>query len=396
MNNNVAVFGAQEGDEAKASIANYLSKDFDIVVRFSSGGNCGSTIYYKGKKIVRHHIPAADFSLPKQKAFLGAGMVINLETLLKEVLDVEENFPGAASRIIVDPDAFAVLQKHIDEDKSKNTKEFGSTGQGITPAYTDKIARKGVKIRQLLKDNAEIIKPLKDFGVQFKPVLEMYEEFRKSKVLFIGGQSVLLEYNHGNYPYVTSGECSLGGIFNAGFAFCAPNKVYGVCKPYITKVDGGAGKFLTELPEERAKIIREIGKERGATTGRDRRIGALDLVALKYAVIKGGITNLAMTKMDVLNGDRSVMTCTAYEGLDMMYSGNDMMDAKPVYLDLPGWKDAKDTLQTKSFLEYVEKFVGVPIDLISTGVNREDIIDIKSSSNGRLMDPFSIPEITLN
>lgn len=395
MNKNIAVFGAQYGDEAKARSINWLSKDFEIIVRISGGQNAGHTFYHNGIKIVRHQIPSADFSIPTQKAFLASGMVINLESLLEEVKKTEELFPGSASRIIVDPDAFVVLPKHIEEDKAKN-KEFGSTNQGITPAYVDKIGRRGTKIRQLIQDKADVIQALQALGVQFKYSLEMYDELLTSKIIFEGAQSVMLEYNHGNYPFVTSGECSVGGIYNAGFAFCAPTKVYGVFKPYLTKVDGGVGTFTTEFDKERSEILQRLGGEVGVTTGRIRRVGAIDLVALNYAIVKGGITDLIITKMDILNGDKSVQTCTAYKDL-LPFSGNDFNDAKPIYTDLPCWKDASDPLQTEAFLKYIEGYTGKKIEYVSFGTGPKDIRRrywpaFSIPAQGRATDLFENPE----
>lgn len=383
--NNIAVFGAQFGDEGKARVIHHLAKDYDVVVRFSAGGNAGHTIYHKGTKIVRHLLPSADFSIPNQKAFLGSGMVINLDNLLKEVKETEALFPGAPKRIIVDPDAFTVSSKHLEEDK-QNVKDFGSTSQGITPAYIDKIGRRGTKIKDLIKDNSPIISALTDLGVQFRYSYEMYDELVKSKIIFEGSQSVMLEYAHGDYPYCTSGQCSLGGIYDAGFAFAPPQKVIGVLKPYSTKVDGGVGKFLTEMPAKEAGIIQEIGFEKGATTGRLRRIGYLDLMALKYSIIKGGITSLFITKMDILNGEKSVNVCQGYN--EPAFSGSDFNNREPKYQQLPGWKDAKNPLQIKPFVNFIENFTKTPVEYISAGVNPEDVIKLNVPTNIPRVDPF--------
>ncbi len=375
---NIAVFGTQLGDEGKARVVNYLAKDYEYIARFSGGGNAGHTIYHSGKKIVRHLLPSADFSTPRNKAFLGAGMVISLDDLLQEVIDTEEMFPGAGSRIIVDPDAFVVFDSHIEEDKEKN-KHIGSTNKGITPAYKDKVGRTGTKVRSLLKDNSDITKLLQELGVQFKYVLELKEQMERSNILFEGSQSIQLDLNFGNYPFITSGDCGLGGIYNAGFAFAPPKKIYGIAKPYLTKAGGGVGKFITELPEKEAERIRELGSEVGATTSRPRRIGALDLPALKYSIIKGGITHLILTKLDIMNGWEKIKVCYDY-GISV-FSGNDFENAKPHYADLPGWKDARDLGQIKPFLKHIEDYVNVPIEFVSIGVNDEDMIDLSSSSS---------------
>jgi adenylosuccinate synthase len=368
---NIAVFGTQFGDEAKSRTANWLAKQYDWVIRVSGSSNAGHTLYHQGHKIVRHLLPSADFSIPTQKAFLGSGMVINLDELLQEVLETEKLFPGAASRIIVDPDAFVVLPKHIEEDKVKN-KHIGSTNKGTTPAFKDRVGRTGVKVRQLLQDKIEVVQKLQDLGVQFKYSLELHEEFAASKLLFEGSQSIFLDYNFGPYPFVTSGECGLGGVMQSGFAKFMPSKILGICKPYLTKSGGGEGPFITEMPSEEAQLLRELGGEIGATTSRPRRIGYLDLPMLKYSVLKGSITSLVLTKLDILNGQRSIKVCASYEA--PMVSGNDYATAKPIYLDLPGWKDARDPLQTGAFIRYMENYVGVPMEYISVGVKDEDMM----------------------
>jgi adenylosuccinate synthase len=398
-NENIAVLGCQIGDEAKARCANYFARDFDYIVRFGSSGNAGHTIYHEGKKIVRHLLPSADFSTPRNKSFLGAGMVIHLEDLLKEVKETEEMFAGSAARIIVDPDAFVVFDNHIEEDKAKNG-HIGSTNKGVTPAYKDKIGRTGTKIRSLMRDGAEIIKALQDMGVQFKHVLELKEQMELGRILFEGSQSIQLDFNFGNYPFVTSGECGLGGIYNAGFAFAAPTKVYGIAKPYVTKAGGGIGKFTTEMSEQEASVLRERGGEIGATTGRPRRIGYMDLPALKYSAIKGGITHLIFTKLDILNGMEKIKVC--YDYGKSVVCGNDFEDATPYYVELPGWKDAKDVEQIQPFIKHVQDYMGIPVAYVSTGVNEDDMIDLikyrkqkalveLQEDAKRFCDPFDTP-----
>lgn len=372
--NNMAIIGISMGDEGKARVVHYFSKWYRFCVRWGSGSNAGHTIYHKGKKIIRHLVPSTDFSISENIGFLGAGMVINLEELLQEVQETETLFPGAAKRIIVDPDAFVVFDKHIEEDKEKN-KHIGSTNKGITPAYRDKIGRVGTKIRQLLKDNSNITQALQKLGVQFKHVLELKEIMERSNILFEGSQSIQLDLNFGNYPFVTSGECGLGGIYNAGFAFAPPSKVYGIAKGgYMTKAGGGVSKFTTELTEEESTFLRERGGEIGATTKRPRRIGAMDFPALKYSIIKGGITTLILTKLDVLNGIEKIKVC--YDYGKSVVSGADFEDATPYYVDLPGWKDARDIEQIKPFIKHVEQFTGIPVEYVSVGVNDEDMIHL--------------------
>lgn len=370
MNKNIAILGSQHGDCGKAKIAHTFAPDFDYIIRFAGSSNAGHTLYHNGIKIVRHLIPSADFS-SNNKAFLGAGMVINLEELLNEVQDTEKMFPGSASKIIVDPDAFVIFPHHVKEDMEKN-KHIGSTNKGVSPCYRDKINRCGTKISKLINDNADIILAIKKLGVQFKHSMELRSEFEKSKLLFEGSQSILLDLSFGSYPYITSGECGLGGIYNAGFASFMPSKVCGIMKAYNTKV--GEGCFPTEIFGEEADKLVKLGQEFGSTTGRKRRIGWGDLPALKYSIIKGGINSLIITKLDILNGYDKVPVCIKYDKVPIC--GDDFFTAKPHYINVKGWKDCRDFNQTKEFIHTIADYTGIKIEYISIGINKEDIIKL--------------------
>ena len=370
-NKNVAVWGSGFGDESKARVVHQFAKDFDVIIRTGGSGNAGHTIYHKGTKIVRHLVPSADFST-NNLAFLSSCMVINPEELLSEIKYTLKLFPNAAKSIVIDPDAFVVFQKHIDEDKEKN-KHIGSTNKGVGPAYRDKIGRVGTKLRTLINDNAPVISAIKELGVKFQYVSELRSFFEEAKLLFEGSQSILLDYNFAAYPYCTSGQCSIAGIIDGGFAFAMPEKNYGICKPYLTK--SGNGPMPTEYGEEESKLLREKGEERGNTTGRDRRIGALDLPSLMYSIEKGGLNSLIFSKLDILNGHKTIKVCTAYD--KPMYCGSDLMTVKPTYIDLPGWEDAKNIEQIKPFISYVESFTGLTIEYVSSGVNPEDMVKLK-------------------
>lgn len=365
---NVAVIGGFLGDEAKARITHWMAKNYKYIIRFGGSSNAGHTIYHQGKKIVRHLLPSADFSV-NNFAFLASGMVINPDELLKEVQETENMFPGAGSRIIVDPDAFLITSEHLEEDKA-NVIKFGSTGKGVSVAYRDKIYRKGYKIRDLLKDKNEIIVELQKLGVQFKYNLELYEDFRRAPLLFEGAQSVLLDLNFGTYPYVTSGECTPGGIFNSGFSYAMPAKVYGIVKAYATRV--GEGPFPTEIFGKEAENLRHDGNEWGATTGRPRRVGWLDLPALDYACKRAGINSLIVTKFDVLNQKDSVKVCASYQKVPV--SAADFFDATPHYVNVPGWVSAKySPSELNPFISLVEEFTHCPVEYISYGTGDTDI-----------------------
>lgn len=365
---NAAIVGAFFGDESKARVTNYLAKNYKYIVRFNGSSNSGHTFYYRGTKIVRHLLPSADFS-HNNHAVLSSNMVINPEDLLKEVRETCDMFPEAAKRIIVDPNAFVITQKHLEEDRA-NVARIGSTGKGVGCAYRDKINRCGVRINDLLKDNNEIICELQNLGVRFESVLSLFDEFEMHNILFEGAQSVLLDINFGTYPFVTSSECTLGGIFNSGFAAFMPSTVYGVTKAYSTRV--GNGPFPTELFGNEAENLRKLGNEYGATTGRPRRVGWLDLPALEYAKKISGFTHLVVAKLDILDGLERIPVCTHYQ--KDPHSPCDFFDAKPQMISVPGWKNSKDTSQIKPFIKLISKTIGIPVRYVSCGVKDEDIM----------------------
>lgn len=369
---NIAVLGAVWGDEGKGHITHAFSRDYNWVVRFNGGANAGHTIYRDGKKFVHNLLPSVDFRCDHVRSFLGAGMVIDPEQLLKEVLEAEKEYPGVSKRIYVDPDAFVVMPEHKEIDKATNG-HIGSTNRGIGPAYVDKISRRGVRIRDILDDKGIMgemqIDTLKHLGVNFRHALEMEDEFRKSDILFEGAQGAMLDINHGVYPYVSCSDCTVAGIYSSGFAFAKLDTVYGVAKCYTTKV--GEGPFPTEVLGEEANTLRERGGEFGATTGRPRRIGWLDLPALRYAIKTSGITSLIMTKFDILNGMESVKVCTAYDKEPV--SPKDFHKAVPHYVDASGWLDCQDTTALMSFLYLVQTATNCPVEYISCGTSEDDI-----------------------
>jgi adenylosuccinate synthase len=365
---NIAILGAAFGDEGKGHITHFLSKDFDWVIRFNGGANAGHTIYRDGVKYVHNLMPSFDWRATRPKAFLGSGMVIDLEQLIKEVTLLWNVNSGLPSRVYVDPDAFIVLPEHKEEDKVTNG-HIGSTNRGIGPAYKSKIGRTGTRIKDLIKSNDPQIKALTDLGVRFKHALELKRDFQKSNLLFEGAQGIMLDINHGTYPYVSSSDCTTAGIYASGFSFAKLDRVYGVAKVYTTKV--GEGPFPTELLGAEADELRERGGEYGATTGRPRRVGWLDLPALDYACQKAGITHLILTKFDILNGAERVKLCVAYDTPPICPT--DFFTAKPQYITVPGWKDAKQHDQLEPFMHQVEKATGCQVTLISAGVNSSDI-----------------------
>lgn len=372
---NIAVLGASFGDEGKGRIVHDFSKDYDWVIRFSGGANAGHTIYRDGVKYVHNLIPSFDWRAPRTRAFLGSGMVIDLPQLHLEVERLFKINPDFAAKIYVDPDAFLVLEEHREEDKARNA-HIGSTNRGIGPAYKSKIDRSGVRVRDALNGKTGsnwdrlAIEKLKEKGVQFKHVLEMRQEMRYARLLFEGAQGVMLDINHGVYPYVSCGDATVAGIYASGFSFAVPERVYGVAKCYTTKV--GEGPFPTEIFGEEAESLRKLGNEYGATTGRPRRIGWIDLPAIKYACQKGGIDNLILTKFDILNGLKEVKMCAKYSKPPVC--SKDFFNAEPQYTTVPGWENAKEDEQLIPFMRKVEKYTGVSVAYVSCGINPEDIM----------------------
>lgn len=373
---NIAILGAMWGDEGKGHITHRLSREYDWVIRFNGGANAGHTIYRDGVKFVHNLLPSVDFRYPNVKAYLGSGMVIDLEKLRDEVVEADKSYPGVGQRIFIDTDAFIVEPKHKEEDKKTNG-HIGSTNRGIGPAYKDKISRSGKRIDDLFfgdspsEDQVLIINELMSLGVTFTTVLHLEDAFKKSNLLFEGAQGILLDINHGIYPYVSCSDATIGGIIASGFAFAKLDKVYGVAKCYTTKV--GEGPFPTEIHGEAADDLRKMGNEFGATTGRPRRVGWLDLPALEYACKKGGITHLILTKFDILNGMSEVPICLHYESPPLRPS--DFFVARPRISSIDGWDDAKQPAQLKKFIRLIEMVTRIPVEYISCGTEESDITD---------------------
>lgn len=368
---NIAVLGAQAGDEAKGRITHDFSPDYDWVVRFSGGANAGHTIYRDGQKYVHNLMPSFDWRVFKPKAFLGSGMVIDIEQLHKEVIDLYNIDHFLPARVYVDPEAFVVLPEHKEVDKYTNF-HIGSTNRGIGPAYKDKIGRCGIRIRDIISNIEldayyhKLINDLKSKGVEFKSSYELRHLFEKESILFEGAQGALLDINHGTYPYVSCGDSTVAGIYSNGFAHVKLDKVFGVAKCYMTRV--GEGPFPTELFGLEAEKLRKKGQEYGATTGRPRRVGWLDLPALYYACQTSGITELILTKFDILQDFESVSVCYEYD--KPLTCPNDFFTAKPVYKVFGGWKNINET---KEFISFVEASVGCKVSYISSGINKEDL-----------------------
>jgi len=410
----VAVLGLQWGDEGKGKIVSYLAKDFDWIVRFSGGPNAGHTVYYNGKKFVHHLLPSFSEHNDFQKLLIGAGVLVDLNVLKKEIESVLEVIPDIKNRLYIDKKANIILEYHklIDElsEKIRGKKAIGTTKRGVGPAQADKINRVGIRIedledeklllekltvnlnikKELWKDEKlenlkpeEIAKSLlkiaEFFKDNFKSLMDYKDNILDSSVLFEGTQGLLLDIDFGTYPYVTSTSCSSSGIpQGTGLSNLKLDKIYGVFKAYTTRV--GEGPFPTEDKTEFGNELRDAGNEYGATTGRPRRCGWLDLPLLRYSIRYSNVNSMVITKADILNGIEKIPVCVAYEIDGRKYENIDDMNLllghkkiRPIYEYLSGWKNLKDN-NFERYLEFIEKNVGIAIDIISTGPGTKEIV----------------------
>lgn len=417
--------GAQWGDEGKGKIIDYLAQNVDIVVRFNGGGNAGHTILYKGKEMKMHYIPSGVFN--KKQCILGNGVVINPEELLEEIATVKK--VGITPLLQISKRAQVILPHHIEIDRA-NGKKIGTTGKGIEPAYMGKMERTNIRMGELVKDNAkkditDILKKKKKefitkgittekefdkfcaltsakyatYGKKLKQYIEdtayvVNNALKSDKnVLFEGAQGVMLDIDFGTYPFVTSSNTiAQGALTGAGANPFYIKRVIGVSKAYTTRV--GEGPFPTEMKGKNGDILRNAGNEFGATTGRPRRVGYLDLFALKYAVDISSITEIALTKIDVLSTLNKVKVATGYkiDGKTVKTfpaSANDLANAVPIYktittpieaLSKKEWRALKGKtkkelpLGIKNYIKLIEEFLAVPVTILSFGSEREDTI----------------------
>lgn len=420
---NTVVVGAQWGDEGKAKITDLLAQNADMIIRYQGGCNAGHTVVADNKTFKFHLIPSG--ILYKNKiCMIGPGTVIHPESFQKEVQDlIEEGID--VSNLKISPLASITMPYHIEIDgysESHSTKgKIGTTKKGIGPTYTDKYARIGLKIQDLyspetLSEKLDIILPLKNkqlekvYGLQpftkecitslcekyaqiFKPYVcfewqDLLREHKNDAILFEGAQGVMLDVDYGTYPFVTSSNPIGGGASTgSGFGPKIIDDVIGVAKAYVTRV--GEGPFVTELKDETGDKIREIGHEFGVTTGRPRRCGWFDAVIMKYAVLVGGLTSIALTKIDVFDSFDEIKLCTGYKDTrnGNIYTSypTDVFIHKylePVYethagwgVDITGIKEYdKLPENAKKYLARLEELLECPISIISVGPDREQTI----------------------
>lgn len=423
---NTVVIGAQWGDEGKAKITDILAQDADIIIRYQGGCNAGHTVVNDGKTFKFHLIPSG--ILYKDKlCFIGAGTVIYPEVLNEEIENLKkENID--LSGLKISPLASITMPYHIDidgysEDTAKGSAKIGTTKKGIGPTYTDKISRHGIKVQDLydtdgLSKKLDNILPLKNkelsqvyglkpyskelimtmcknYAEMLKPYIcndwqmIFHEALVKQKaILFEGAQGVMLDIDWGTYPYVTSSNPVAGGACTgSGFGPNAVKEVIGVSKAYITRV--GEGPFVTELNDEIGEKIRNVGHEFGTTTGRPRRTGWFDAVVAKYGVLVSGLTQMAVTKLDVFDTFDEIKLCTAYKDsrtgeMYEFYPTNVNIHEflEPVYETHAGWKTDITGMKSyeelpenaKKYLARLEELMGVRISIISVGPDRNQTI----------------------
>ncbi len=426
---NTVVVGAQWGDEGKAKITDLLAQYADVIIRYQGGCNAGHTVVVDNETYKFHLIPSG--VLYKNKyCFIGAGTVIHPETFLKEIQELKERNVDL-SNLKISPLATITLPYHIDIDgiseNSSKTNKIGTTKKGIGPTYSDKVGRYGLKIQdlydeELLNSRLEAILPLKNkilkevYGTKtyskeemleyckkyaqiFKPyvakdwVKKLSETLREDKkILFEGAQGIMLDIDYGTYPYVTSSNPIGGGAATgSGIGPTHIENVIGVTKAYVTRV--GEGPFITELTNETGERIRTIGGEFGTTTGRPRRCGWFDAVLSRYCVLVGGLTQMAITKIDVFNDFDELKVCIAYKD---KRSGQIYQDyptninlhkyLEPVYETFKGWKSDISNVKSleelpenaRIYLNRLEELVGIPIKIISVGADREQTIILEN------------------
>ncbi len=416
--------GTQFGDEGKGKLVDYLSDQYDIVVRYQGGANAGHTICFDGKTVVLHLIPSGIFN-KDCICVIGNGVVIDPNALLEEIRKVEELGFDVRGRLFISHNAHLIMPYHkqldsLSESSLSGEQKIGTTGRGIGPSYEDKFARCGIRVVDLLtpkvleeklRDNIaaknKLLKNIYDKEeIEVDALVREYAEFDKiidpfvtntqlylnrqisegKTVLLEGAQGCMLDVDHGTYPFVTSSNPTSGGACTgSGVAPTHIGKVIGVCKAYTTRVGNGA--FPTELEDEVGEALGSIGHEYGATTGRKRRCGWIDLVALRYSLTISGVTELALTKLDVLDTFEEVKVCTAYlldgkEIFDFPTEHQSLSRVRPVYKTLKGWMSSNAGAKSfaemhehaRAYVTFLEESLGVPVTFISVGPGRDETV----------------------
>jgi adenylosuccinate synthase len=421
---NVAVIGAQWGDEGKGKIVDLFAQDADVVVRFQGGNNAGHTLVVDGEKTILHLIPSGALHR-KKLCVIGNGVVVDPEVLLEEIRGLKEHgYLSDDSMLRISEEAHLILPYHraidLARERLRGKGKIGTTGRGIGPAYEDKVARTGIRFADLLeKDtfrdklaanvkekNIYLKAVLKEKQLNFSEIFEAYWRYARrlkryvtntellllrkmtqgKKILFEGAQGTLLDVDHGTYPFVTSSNTVIGGVCTgAGVRPKDIHHVIGISKAYTTRV--GSGPFPTELQNSDGERLKEEGAEYGSTTGRARRCGWFDAVALRYAVRINGMTGIALTKLDVLTGFKEIPICTAYRYRGKLWrefpaSIKVVEKARPVWEKMDGWEAPLSNatklsdlpVNARRYVRRLEELLEVPVVLVSVGPGRDQTI----------------------
>ncbi|OGT19140.1 MAG: adenylosuccinate synthase [Gammaproteobacteria bacterium RBG_16_57_12] len=426
MGKNVVVIGSQWGDEGKGKVVDLLTDRANVVVRFQGGHNAGHTLVIDGEKTVLHLIPSGILR-PNVHCLIGNGVVLAPDALLKEITMLEGKGVPARERLKISEACPLILPYHVlldqAREKAKGNDAIGTTGRGIGPAYEDKVSRRGLRVSDLYRrerfaaklgevldyhnfvlknyyhaetvDFQKVLDETLAMGEQIEPMVadipELLYQYQKQgeSILFEGAQGTLLDIDHGTYPFVTSSNTTAGGAAcGSGVGPRQLHYVLGITKAYTTRV--GSGPFPTELFDHMGEHLARRGHEFGSTTGRPRRCGWFDAVALRRAILINSISGLCITKLDVLDGLDSIRLCVGYDVNGTPRStppaGADAYgDCRPVYEEMPGWKESTlginsyDALplNARRYLERISEIIEAPIDIISTGPDREETIVLR-------------------
>ncbi|MFT5519840.1 MAG: adenylosuccinate synthase [Enterobacterales bacterium] len=430
MARNVVVLGTQWGDEGKGKIVDLLTESVTSVVRFQGGHNAGHTLVIDGKKTVLHLVPSGVLR-ENVTCLIGNGVVLSPKALLKEIKGLEDSGVPVRSRLKISPACPLILSYHEALDNAREIKlgksAIGTTGRGIGPAYEDKVARRALRVADLADlesfsekladvldyhnfsltqyygveaiDHSQLMEEVKLYARELLPMMDDVCEILHANrdadenILFEGAQGSLLDIDHGTFPFVTSSNTTAGGTSTGtGVGPCYLDYILGITKAYTTRV--GAGPFPTELFDDVGARLAKVGDEFGATTGRPRRCGWLDAVALKRAVQINSVTGFCLTKLDVLDGLETVKIATAYlcngkKQTAMPCGAEGFAAVTPEYIEMPGWSETTvgarsiEQLPTNAlnFISKIEEIVGVPIDIISTGPDRNETIILRHPFN---------------
>ena len=419
-----AIVGAQWGDEGKGKITDFFAGESDYVVRFHGGNNAGHTVIVDGNTFKLHLIPSG-IIYGGPMSIIGNGVVVDPKALLDEIEYIKGK--GIEPRLMVSDRAHVIMPYHIELDGALSNHQgnlaAGSTRRGIAPVYADKMFRNGIRIIDLLEPDVlmekltkgygftkgiieqalsqtlemsidEIFDSYCKYGEELRPYVsdtsvELYNALKNNRsILFEGAQGISLDVDHGIYPYTTSSNTAAGHISTGtGVSFRDIGRIIGVVKAYLSRV--GESPLPSEMHGREADSLREKGGEYGTTTGRPRRVGWLDLVQVRQAVRVNGLTEIALTKLDVLNGFETIKVCVAYDVdgdhiIEMPASLTQYRKAKPIYTSLPGWSDLPDKIWNKGFdalpktlkeyIAFIENEVGCPVKIISVGPQRHETI----------------------